>query len=134
MLKPARWLADRTDSFRHPGFRGGRIVDFGMFCPAWKFRFDVAVPSIPDHAVLHPAPRWDTTAALSTTRTSRTPARRPCPVTCTAAVPTRRRAPLIWQVAAGVHDPHRQHRTRRRRCRPHRLRHRCQRGDQPRRV
>ena len=39
-----------------------------MFCPAWKFRFEVLVLAIPDgHTVMYPAVCGDTTVTFNTT-------------------------------------------------------------------
>src|SRR5664279_1707860 len=39
-----------------------------MFCPAWKFRFEVFVLSIPNgHTVMYPAVCGDTTVTFNTT-------------------------------------------------------------------
>jgi hypothetical protein len=40
----------------------------GMFCPAWKFRFEVFVLPIPNgHTVIYPADCGDTTVTFNTT-------------------------------------------------------------------
>src|SRR5664279_5450417 len=84
---------------------------FGMFCPAWKFRFEVFVFSIPNgHTVIYPAVCGDTTVTFNTTAATFPAGTPPWPVTCTVAVPRAGTAPVIcWfvresAILAGVTD------------------------------
>src|SRR5664279_177466 len=84
---------------------------FGMFCPAWKFRFDVVVRVIPaGQTVMYPALRGATAVTFNSTADTPVLGMPPRPVTCTVTVPPAATAPGICcllresAIRAGVTD------------------------------
>jgi len=56
------------NSWIFPPVPTGTMTVFGMFCPAWKFRFEVSVLSIPNgQTVMYPAVCGDTAVTFNTT-------------------------------------------------------------------
>src|SRR5664279_4162595 len=79
---------DPLYSWTFPSGPTGTMTRFGMFCPAWKFRFEVSCRGVPDgHTVMYPAAAG--AAAVTFRATADTPAAGtpPCPVTCTEIDP-----------------------------------------------
>src|SRR5664279_3518322 len=68
-IRDSRWTVppEPLNSWIFPPVPTGTMTVFGMFCPAWKFRFEVFVLSIPNgHTVMYPAVCGDTTVTFST--------------------------------------------------------------------
>src|SRR5664279_5631332 len=99
------------NSWIFPSAPTGTMTVFGMFCPAWKFRFEFGVRSIPEgHTVRYPAFCGDTTVTFNTAAATSLAGTPPCPVTCTVTVSNAGTAPgICWftresAIRAGVTD------------------------------
>src|SRR5664280_1400224 len=85
-----RWTVppDPLNSWILPSAPTGTTTRFGMFCPAWKFRFDVCCMVVPDgHTVMYPAEVGSAAVTFTTTADTPLTGTPPWPVTCRDTVP-----------------------------------------------
>ena len=81
--------ADPLNSWIFPSAPTGTTTRFGMFCPAWKFRFDVCCLVVPEgHTVMNPAAFGLTAVTFTTTADTPLAGTPPWPVTCRDTVPS----------------------------------------------
>ena len=98
-------------SWIFPSGPTGTMTRFGMFCPGWKFRFEVCCRSAPDgHTVMYPAAVGLATVTFKATADTPVAGTRPCPVTCTEIDPVERTGPgapwliRVSMIRAGDND------------------------------
>src|SRR5450755_2427269 len=83
-----------------PSAPTGTMTRFGMFCPAWKFRFEVTCRGVPDgHTVMYPAEVGLTAVTFTTTADTPAAGTPPCPVTCRDTVPNAGSGPVTPRFA-----------------------------------
>src|SRR5664279_6225540 len=98
---------DPLYSWIFPSAPTGTMTRFGMFCPAWKFRFDVSCWGVPDgHTVMYPAAAGPATVTFRATADTPVAGTPPCPVTCTEIDPVAGTGPdAPWPIRVSESAP-----------------------------